>query len=53
MPPIARIDFMPIPTQDAERSAGFYRDVLRLEEAARTAGTPQSEARAPSSRSGA
>src|SRR5436190_575845 len=43
MASITRIDFMPIPTQDAERATAFYRDVLGLEQAARTRDTPHSE----------
>ncbi|WP_026909452.1 VOC family protein [Patulibacter minatonensis] len=43
MPSITRIDFVPIPTQDAERSRAFYRDVLGLEESEHTVGKPFSE----------
>ncbi|MGX6448565.1 VOC family protein [Patulibacter sp. S7RM1-6] len=43
MPSITRIDFFPIPTQDADRSAAFYRDTLGLEQAPRTAGRRYAE----------
>jgi catechol 2,3-dioxygenase-like lactoylglutathione lyase family enzyme len=43
MPSITRIDFVPIPTQDADRSTAFYRDVLGLEESSVTVGKPFSE----------
>lgn len=43
MPSISRIDFFPIPTQDADRSTAFYRDVLGLEEATVTVDKPFSE----------
>lgn len=43
MPSITRIDFVPIPTQDAARATTFYRDTLGLEEAARTVDKPFSE----------
>jgi catechol 2,3-dioxygenase-like lactoylglutathione lyase family enzyme len=43
MPSITRIDFVPIPTQDADRARAFYRDVLRLEEDAHTVEKPFSE----------
>ncbi len=36
-PSITRIDFIPIPTQDAERATAFYRDKLGLVQAERTA----------------
>jgi catechol 2,3-dioxygenase-like lactoylglutathione lyase family enzyme len=35
-PTISRVDFVPIPTQDAPRATAFYRDVLGLEESQRT-----------------
>jgi catechol 2,3-dioxygenase-like lactoylglutathione lyase family enzyme len=35
-PTITRIDFVPIPTQDAPRTTAFYRDVLGLEESPHT-----------------
>lgn len=40
MPTITRLDFVPIPTQDADRAAAFYRDTLGLEQAERTVGKP-------------
>jgi catechol 2,3-dioxygenase-like lactoylglutathione lyase family enzyme len=43
MPSITRIDFVPIPTQDADRATVFYRDVLGLEETPQTVGKPFSE----------
>ena len=43
MPSITRVDFMPIPTQDAERATAFYRDTLGLEESEHTVGKPFSE----------
>jgi catechol 2,3-dioxygenase-like lactoylglutathione lyase family enzyme len=43
MPTITRVDFVPIPTQDAARSTAFYRDVLGLEESAGTVEKPFSE----------
>src|SRR5689334_1559739 len=43
MPSITRIDFVPIPTQDNDRAAAFYRDVLGLEESPHTVGKPFSE----------
>lgn len=43
MPSITRIDFVPIPTQDNERAAAFYRDVLGLEQTPQTVGKPFSE----------
>ncbi len=43
MASITRIDFVPIPTQDVERSTAFYRDVLGLEESPHTVGRPFSE----------
>jgi catechol 2,3-dioxygenase-like lactoylglutathione lyase family enzyme len=35
-PAITRIDFVPIPTQDAERATAFYRDKLGLVESEHT-----------------
>ena len=43
MPTITRIDFMPIPTQDAARAAAFYRDTLDLVESPHTVDKPFSE----------
>lgn len=43
MPSITRIDFVPIPTQDNDRAAAFYRDVLGLEESPHTVGKPFTE----------
>lgn len=43
MPSITRIDFVPIPTQDADRATAFYRDVLGLEESPHTVGKPFTE----------
>jgi catechol 2,3-dioxygenase-like lactoylglutathione lyase family enzyme len=43
MTSITRIDFFPIPTQDADRAAGFYRDTLGLEESPHTVGKPFAE----------
>jgi catechol 2,3-dioxygenase-like lactoylglutathione lyase family enzyme len=43
MPTITRIDFVPIPTQDAERSTAFYRDTLGLTESEHTLEKPFSE----------
>ena len=43
MPTITRIDFVPIPTQDAERATAFYRDTLGLAEAEHTLERPFSE----------
>jgi predicted enzyme related to lactoylglutathione lyase len=40
MPTITRVDFVPIPTQDAERAGAFYRDVLGLEQSPSTVGGP-------------
>ncbi len=42
-PAITRIDFVPIPTQDAERATAFYRDTLGLVESERTLDKPFSE----------
>jgi catechol 2,3-dioxygenase-like lactoylglutathione lyase family enzyme len=35
-PSISRVDFVPLPTQDAERATGFYRDTLGLVESEHT-----------------
>jgi catechol 2,3-dioxygenase-like lactoylglutathione lyase family enzyme len=43
MSAITRIDFVPIPTQDADTATSFYRDVLGLEESEHTRGKPYSE----------
>ena len=43
MPSITRIDFFPIPTQDAARATAFYRDTLSLEESPHTIDKPFSE----------
>ena len=43
MASITSIDFITIPTQDADRAAAFYRDTLGLEESERTAGKPFAE----------
>jgi catechol 2,3-dioxygenase-like lactoylglutathione lyase family enzyme len=43
MPSITRIDFVTLPTQNADRAAAFYRDTLRLEESERTIGKPHTE----------
>jgi predicted enzyme related to lactoylglutathione lyase len=43
MPSITRIDFFPIPTQDAARATAFYRDTLDLEESPHTVDKPFSE----------
>lgn len=43
MPSITRIDFIPVPTQDAERATAFYRDTLGLEQAPHTLDKPFSE----------
>jgi catechol 2,3-dioxygenase-like lactoylglutathione lyase family enzyme len=43
MPTITRIDFVPIPTQDAERATAFYRDTLGLRESEHTLDKPFSE----------
>lgn len=40
---ITRVDFVPIPTQDVERSTAFYRDTLSLNESAHTVDKPFSE----------
>src|SRR3954454_4847297 len=43
MPAITRIDFIPIPTQDADRARAFYRDTLGLAESEHTVDKPFSE----------
>jgi catechol 2,3-dioxygenase-like lactoylglutathione lyase family enzyme len=43
MPSITRVDFVPVPTQNADRSAEFYRDTLGLEESEHTVDKPFSE----------
>jgi catechol 2,3-dioxygenase-like lactoylglutathione lyase family enzyme len=43
MPSITRVDFVPIPTQDAERATAFYTDVLGLEQDEHTLDKPFSE----------
>jgi catechol 2,3-dioxygenase-like lactoylglutathione lyase family enzyme len=43
VPSITRVDFVSIPTQDAERATVFYRDVLGLEESPATVGHPNAE----------
>jgi catechol 2,3-dioxygenase-like lactoylglutathione lyase family enzyme len=43
MPTITRVDFVPIPTQDAERARAFYRDTLGLSESEHTLDKPFSE----------
>lgn len=43
MPSITRIDFIPLPTQDADRATAFYRDTLGLEESQHTLEEPHSE----------
>jgi catechol 2,3-dioxygenase-like lactoylglutathione lyase family enzyme len=43
MSTITRIDFVPIPTQDAERATAFYRDTLGLSESEHTRDRPFSE----------
>jgi catechol 2,3-dioxygenase-like lactoylglutathione lyase family enzyme len=40
---ITRIDFIPIPTQDAARATAFYRDTLGLAESPHTVEKPFSE----------
>jgi catechol 2,3-dioxygenase-like lactoylglutathione lyase family enzyme len=42
-PSITRVDFVPIPTQDAARATAFYRDTLGLEESEHTVSKPFSE----------
>jgi catechol 2,3-dioxygenase-like lactoylglutathione lyase family enzyme len=43
MPTITRVDFVPIPTQDADRARAFYTDVLGLSETEQTVGKPFAE----------
>ena len=43
IPSITRVDFVPIPTQDAERATAFYRDTLGLGESPHTVEKPFSE----------
>ena len=43
MPSITRVDFVPIPTQDAARATAFYRDTLGLQESEHTVDKPFSE----------
>src|SRR4051794_29697649 len=40
---ITRIDFIPIPTQDAARATAFYSETLGLEQSAHTVEKPFSE----------
>jgi catechol 2,3-dioxygenase-like lactoylglutathione lyase family enzyme len=42
-PSITRVDFVPIPTQDAARATAFYRDMLGLTESDHTVEKPFSE----------
>jgi len=42
-PVISRVDFVPIPTQDAERATAFYADTLGLTQSAHTVDKPFSE----------
>jgi len=42
-PSISRVDFVPIPTQDAGRATAFYRDTLGLVESEHTRDKPFSE----------
>ena len=42
-PVISRVDFVPIPTQDVERTTTFYRDTLGLVESDHTVDKPFSE----------
>jgi catechol 2,3-dioxygenase-like lactoylglutathione lyase family enzyme len=42
-PSISRVDFVPIPTRDAERATAFYRDTLGLVESPHTVEKPFSE----------
>ena len=42
-PVISRVDFVPIPTQDAERATAFYADTLGLEQSPHTVDKPFSE----------
>ena len=43
MPSITRVDFVPIPTQDAERATAFYTDKLGLVQSEHTVDKPFSE----------
>jgi len=43
MPSITRVDFIPIPTQDAEKATAFYTDVLGLTQGEHTLDKPFSE----------
>jgi catechol 2,3-dioxygenase-like lactoylglutathione lyase family enzyme len=43
MPSITRVDFVTIPTQDAERATAFYRDTLGLAQSEHTLDMPFSE----------
>jgi catechol 2,3-dioxygenase-like lactoylglutathione lyase family enzyme len=43
MPSITRVDFVPIPTQDAEKATAFYTDVLGLTQDEHTVDKPFSE----------
>jgi len=43
MPSITRVDFIPIPTQDAEIATAFYTDVLGLTQGEHTLDKPFSE----------
>ena len=42
-PVISRVDFVPIPTQDAERATAFYTDTLGLSQSEHTVDKPFSE----------
>ena len=42
-PVISRVDFVPIPTQDAERATAFYTETLGLEQSSHTVDKPFSE----------
>ena len=42
-PSISRVDFVPIPTRDADRATAFYRDTLGLVESEHTLDKPFSE----------
>ena len=43
MPSITRVDFVPIPTQDAEITTAFYADTLGLKQSEHTLDKPFSE----------
>jgi catechol 2,3-dioxygenase-like lactoylglutathione lyase family enzyme len=43
MPSITRVDFVPIPTQDAETTTAFYTDTLGLKQSEHTLDKPFSE----------